>query len=133
MISTIRRVWAWLADHRQIEGWETFRRPDLEAWLQARCQEGLSQSTIENSLGLVRILLRFAEARGCHVDPELFRVEPPKKRGIALTRYLSEPAYRRLEKTVLENTQAYAFSASFDWAWFLTLAHTGFASPRCWL
>jgi len=33
MISTIRRVWAWLADNRQIEGWETFRRSDLEAWL----------------------------------------------------------------------------------------------------
>jgi hypothetical protein len=42
MISTIRRIWAWLSSNRHISSWETFRRPDLEAWLQARCQEGLS-------------------------------------------------------------------------------------------
>lgn len=125
MISTIRRVWAWLADNRQIEGWETFLRSDLEAWLQARCQDGVGQSTIENNLGLVRMLLRFVEARGCHLDPGLFRVEPPKKEGVALPRYLPEPEYRRLETMVLENTQADTYSACFDRAWFLTLAHTG--------
>ena len=125
MINTIRRVWVWLADHRQVEGWETFRRSDLEAWLQARCQEGVSQNMIENNVGLVRMLLRFAEARGCPVDPGVFRVEPPKKRGVAVPRYLPEPEYRRLEMTVLESTQSDPYSASFDWAWFLTLAHTG--------
>ena len=69
MISTIRRVWAWLSANRQIEGWETFRRSDLEAWLQARCQDGVSQNTIDYNLGVVRMLMRFVEARGCHLDP----------------------------------------------------------------
>jgi site-specific recombinase XerD len=125
MISTIRRVWEWLVANRQIEGWETFRRSDLEAWLQARCQESVSQKTIENNLGLVRMLLRFAESHGCPVAPGLFRVEPPKERGISLPRYLPEAEYRRLETTVLESTQSDTYSASFDRAWFLTLAHTG--------
>lgn len=125
MISTIRRVWAWLATNRQVDSWETFQRSDLEAWLQARCQEGLSQSTIENNLGLVRMLLRFAQERGCDVDRGLFRVEPPKKRGVALPRYLPEPEYRRLETTVLESTQVDTYNAYFDRAWFLVLAHTG--------
>jgi integrase/recombinase XerD len=71
------------------------------------------------------MLLRFVEARGCYVDPGLFRVEPPKKRGIALPRYLPEPEYRRLVTTVLESTQADTYNACFDRAWFMTLAHTG--------
>ena len=90
MISTIRRVWAWLSANRQIEGWETFRRSDLEAWLQARCQDGVSQNTIDYNLGLVRMLLRFVEARGCHLDPGLFRAESPKKRRVSLPRYLPD-------------------------------------------
>jgi len=71
------------------------------------------------------MLLRFVEARGCHVDPGLFRVESPKKGGVALPRYLPESEFRRLETTVLESTQADTYGACFDRAWFLTLAHTG--------
>lgn len=71
------------------------------------------------------MLLRFAEAHGCPVEPGLFRVKPPKKRGDTLPRYLPEPAYCRLETTILETTQADTYSACFDRAWFLTLAHTG--------
>jgi integrase/recombinase XerD len=125
MISTICRVWKWLAANRQTEGWETFRRSDLEAWVQTRCQDGLSQKTIENNIGLVRMLLRFSEEHSCPVDPGLFRVEPPKKGGVAYPRYLPEPAYRRLETTVLDNTQVEIYSNCFDRAWFSVLAHTG--------
>jgi integrase/recombinase XerD len=125
MISAIRRVWAWLAANRQIEGSETFRCSDLVAWLQARCQDGVSQSTIDTNLGLVRMLLRFVEARGCHIDPGLFRVESPKKKGGTLPRCLPEPEYRRLDTMVLENTQAGIYSACLDRAWFRSLAHTG--------
>ena len=64
MISTIRRIWAGLATYRRIEGWEDFCRGDLEAWLQARSQEGVSQTTIQNNLALIRMLLRFLEMRG---------------------------------------------------------------------
>jgi site-specific recombinase XerD len=65
------------------------------------------------------------EMRGYPIDPGLFRVEPPKKEGISLPRYLPEQDYRRLEAIVLEATEADTFNACFDRAWFLTLAHTG--------
>ena len=121
MISAIRRVWAWLAANRQIGSWETLRRSDLEVWLQARCQDGVSQYTIDYNLGLARMLLRLVEVRGCHLDPGLFRVESPKKGGVLLPRDLPEPEYRRLETAVLESTQADNYSACFDRAWFLNL------------
>lgn len=73
----------------------------------------------------MRMLLRFVEGRGCHVDPGLFRVEPPKRVGVSLPRYLPESEYRLLETTVLESTRADTYNACFDRGWFLTLAHTG--------
>jgi len=48
---------------------------------------------VNYNLGVVRMLLRFVEARGCYLDPGLFRVESPKKGGVALPRYLPEPEY----------------------------------------
>ncbi len=91
MISTMRRKWAWVATHRQIEGWEDFHRDDLETWLQARCRDGVSQTTIQNNTALMRMLLRFLEMRGYPIGSGLFRVEPPKKESIALLRYSPEP------------------------------------------
>jgi site-specific recombinase XerD len=70
MISTIGRIWTWLATHRQIEGWRDLRRDDLEAWLKARCQDGVSQATIQNNVALLRILLRFLESRDYPIDPD---------------------------------------------------------------
>jgi site-specific recombinase XerD len=125
MIRTICRVWAWLADNRNTEGWGTFRRSDLEARLPARCQKGLSQRTIENNLGLVRMLLRFSEGRGCPVDPELFRVELSKTRGLHCPATCPNERIVAWRKTILESTQSDTYSACFDRAWFLTLAHTG--------
>jgi site-specific recombinase XerD len=125
MISTIRRIWKWIMVHRDVKGWEDFRKSDLEAWLQARCQESVSQVTIQNNIALMRMLLRFLEMRDYPIDPGLFRVEPPKKENISLPRYLPEPDYRRLEAKVLEMTKANTYTACFDRAWFLTLAHTG--------
>lgn len=125
MISTIRRMWNWVSTHHQIEGWKDFRRDDLEAWLQARCREGVSHTTIKNNIALMRMLLRFLEMRGYPIDPGLFRVEPPNKENISLPRYLPEPDYRRLEAVVLEATSADTYNACFDRAWFLILAHTG--------
>jgi site-specific recombinase XerD len=122
-LSVVRRVWTWLEANRQIEGWETFRRADLQAWLEARC--GVSSVTIQNDLGQIHSLLKFLDVRGCQLDPGLFRVQAPKKGGTALPRYLREADYRRLEATVLQATQGGSYDACFDRAWFLTLAHTG--------
>jgi site-specific recombinase XerD len=121
----VRRVWAWLATYRQVEGWETFRRADLEAWLEARSQDGISEVTIRNELGQVRSLLRFIEARDYPLDPGLFRVQPPRKTRATLPRYLSEVEYRRLETVIRQATEADTYAACFDRAWFLTLAQTG--------
>jgi site-specific recombinase XerD len=124
-ISVIRRIWIWLATHRQIEGWQTLRRADLEAWLQARSGSGVSVVTLQNDLGQLRSLLKFLEARDCPLDPGLFRVKAPKKGSQALPRYLPETDYRRLENTILQATQIDTYHACFDQAWFLTLAQPG--------
>jgi site-specific recombinase XerD len=125
LISVVRRIWNWLATHRRITDWETFHRADLEAWLKARHQDGVSDVTIRNDLAQFRSLLRFLEARDCPLDPGLFRVQPPKQSSKPLPRYLTEADYRWLETNVLQATQSDNYDACFDQAWFLTLAHTG--------
>ena len=125
LISGVRRIWGWLATYRQIEGWETFRRADLEAWLQARHQDGVSVVTIRNDLAQFRSLLKFLEVRDCPLDPGLFRVQPPKQSAKPLPRYLTEADYRWLETNILQATQTDTYNACFNRAWFLTLAHTG--------
>ncbi|MBI3941567.1 MAG: tyrosine-type recombinase/integrase [Chloroflexi bacterium] len=125
LVNVICRVWVWLAAHRQVTGWETFRRADLEAWMQARSQDGVSEVTIRNDLAQVRSLLQFLERRDWPLDPGLFRVQPPQQRHQPLPRYLPEVEYRRLETVVHQATQAETYEACFDRAWFLTLAHTG--------
>jgi site-specific recombinase XerD len=126
LISLFRQLGAWLADHRRVESWETFRRADLEAWLQSRSQAGLSPISVRSYLAQLRMVLRFMEARDYPLDPGLFRVQPPAKGAeSALPRYLPEADYRRLETKVLQVTQEGSYNACFDRAWFLTLAHTG--------
>ena len=93
-INGIHRIWHWLAEHRHIEGWQTLRRADLAAWLKARSQDGVSNVTIGNQLGLLHSLLKFVAIWGRPLDPGLFRVQAPRKDGIALPRYLSERDYR---------------------------------------
>ncbi len=125
LIYLIRQVGTWLATQRQVDGWDTFRRADLEAWLQARCQDGVTDVTIRNELARLRGLLKFLEARDYPLDPGLFRVQPPKLVSSSLPRYLPEVEYRRLETVVRQATKADTYLACFDRAWFLTLAHTG--------
>jgi integrase len=49
LISIVRRVWTWLATYHPVEGWESFWRADLEAWLEARSGDGISEVTIRGS------------------------------------------------------------------------------------
>jgi integrase/recombinase XerD len=126
LLGIFRRLGNWLAEHRQVGSWEAFGRADLEAWLQSCSQAGLSPVSVRNYLAQLRMVLRFMEARDHPLDPGLFRVHPPnKKGGTALPRYLSEADYRRLEAAILHATQADCYNSCFDRAWFLTLAHTG--------
>lgn len=125
LINGIGRIMQWLITHRQVQSWESLRRTDLEAWLQARCRQGASVASTHHSFVLLRMVLRFLEARDCPLDPGLFRVPPPKKSKTALPRYLSEGEYQRLEKTLLEATEEDSEGARLDRAWFLMLAHTG--------
>jgi site-specific recombinase XerD len=125
MFNGLRRLWTWLAAHRSVTGWATFRRADLEAWLNARCQDEVSYDTIRAEVSLIRTLLRFLEARDYPLDPGVFRVRLPRQERLRLPRYLPEVDYRRLEQVVLEQTQADIFGACFDRVCFLMLAHTG--------
>jgi site-specific recombinase XerD len=125
LISLIKRVWSWLDIHRSIDGWESFGRADLEAWLQAGAQGGLSQSAQRTYLAHLRGWFGFLERRDWPLDPGLFRVRLPKPDGDPLPRYLSETEYRRLAQVILEATEADTYKAYLDRAWFLTLAHTG--------
>jgi site-specific recombinase XerD len=125
VLRIVRRVWTWLATHRQIEGWNSFHRADLQAWLEARCQAGVRNTSIQTELGTLHSLFKFIEMRGGSLDPGLFRVQAPRQRGITLPRYLTEAEYRRLERIVLQATASDTYEACFDRAWFLTLAHTG--------
>jgi site-specific recombinase XerD len=58
-ISLIRRLWTWLDQHRQVNSWESFRRTDLEAWLDACAQQDVSKVTLRNNLAQVRSVLKF--------------------------------------------------------------------------
>jgi integrase/recombinase XerC len=125
MFNGMRRLWAWFDEYRAINGWSTFRRVDLETWLTARCQGGISEDSIRAELSLLRTLLRFLDTRDYPIDPGLFRVQLPREKRQRLPRYLPEADYRRLERVILEQTQPDSFNAAFDRAWFLMLAHTG--------
>ena len=125
LIFLVRRVGTWLATQRQVDGWETLRRADLEAWLQARCQDSVTDVTIRNEVARLRGLLKLLQARDYSLDPGLFRVQPPKVVANSLPRYLPEVDYRRLEAVVWHATEVDTYQACFDRAWFLTLAYTG--------
>ncbi len=125
VIRVTRRIWLWLAEHREIEGWATFRRADLEAWVQAPSEAGAKNSSIKTELSQIKLLLTFLKLRDYSLDPGLFRVEAPPPDRSRLPRYLKEDEYRRLEAVIWEATRDDTYNAAFDRAWFFTLAHTG--------
>lgn len=125
LVGAVCRVWRWLAAHRHVEGWSSFHRADLEAWMDARGQDGVVQRSINGELSQLRMVLKFAERRDYPVDPGLFRVMPVKHENRKLPRGLSESIYQRLEQLVLQTTDAPTYDAAFDRAMFFTLAHTG--------
>lgn len=125
MFNGMRRLWIWLDEHRAVNNWDTLRRADLEAWVTALSQRGISEDSIRAELSLVRTLLRFLQARDYSLAPGLFRVQLPREKRRKLPRYLPEGDYRRLEQVILDQTRPDTFDACFDHVCFLMLAHTG--------
>jgi integrase/recombinase XerD len=123
-LSVVRRFGRWLDGYCQVTGWETLRRSDLEGWIQSRREAGASTGAIHSDINHLRMLFKFLEDRDYPVDPALFRIKAPKREK-PLPRYLTEAEYRRLEAEIYRATTDNTFSARFDRAWFLTLAHTG--------
>jgi site-specific recombinase XerD len=124
-LSILKRIWEWLNENRQIKAWEDIHRLDVEAWLEARHQSGVSNVTIQNELVHLRCFLRFLGERDQPVDSEIFRIQIPRKTVNPLPRHLSEADYRWLELNVLQATKNESYDARFDRACFLMLAHTG--------
>jgi site-specific recombinase XerD len=125
LIALCKRFWLWIEEHRSVDGWETLRRADLQAWVRFRMEAGAKPEAIVNQLGQIRSFLKFAQGRDCPVNPDVFLVKAPRGGATPLPRHLSEADYRRLETHVLQATQGDSYDAAFDRAWFLTLAHTG--------
>lgn len=118
------QAWRWLINRRSIKDWHDLQRSDLEAWLDARARAGLAVNTQRNQLTILLSCLRFAADQGIDLPANLFRVTFPA-RPSPLPRYLTGDEYQRLLKNVREQTVADTRRGALDWAWFLTLAHTG--------
>jgi site-specific recombinase XerD len=125
LIGLFKRFWMWAEEHRSIDGWETLRRADLQAWVRFRIDAGAKPDSIRNQLGQIRSFIKFAQERDCPVDPGVFLVKAPRSNSKPLPRHLSETDYRRLENHIMQATEGDTYDATYDRSWFLTLAHTG--------
>jgi integrase/recombinase XerD len=123
-LQALRQVWHWLLQEREIEGLADLRRRDLQAYIQARLQQGRAASTLNRQLRDLWAFLRFVERQGQVLSQGVFRVARLKE-GQALPRFLSEQEYRRLEEHVLHQTAIGTRDDYLDRAWFYLLAHQG--------
>jgi site-specific recombinase XerD len=120
----LSQIWRWLVTERDITGWETVQRSDVEAWLTAREAAGIQVNTRCTQLTALFGCLRFADERELPIAANIFRIPHPA-RPDPLPRYLQPDEYERLLKTVQEQTASDAPRHALDRAWFLMLAHTG--------
>jgi integrase/recombinase XerD len=123
-LQSLRQVWQWLLQEREIEGFADVGRRDLQAYVQARLQQGRAASTLNRQLRDLWAFLRFVEKQGQALSQGVFRVARLKE-GQALPRFLSEQEYRRLEEHVLSQTAVGTQDDYLDRAWFYLLAHQG--------
>jgi integrase/recombinase XerC len=123
-LQSLRQVWQWLLQEREIEGFANLGRRDLQAYIQARLQQGRAASTLNRQLRDLWAFLRFVERQGRPLSPGVFRVARLKE-GQSLPRFLSEQQYRQLEESVLSRTTIGTRDDYLDRAWFYLLAHQG--------
>ena len=121
---TLRQMWRWLWEERGVTGFDTLGRRDVEAYVDTRLQAGIAASTLNRQLRDLWAFLRFVEQQGHAVSPGVFRI-PRLKEAKPLPRFLSEHAYRRLEKQVLAKTATGSRDDHLDRTWFYLLAHAG--------
>ena len=121
---TLRQMWRWLLEERGVTGFDALGRRDVEAYVEARLKAGIAASTLNRQLRDLWALLRFVEEQGHPISPGVFRI-PRLKEAKPLPRFLSEQAYRRLEKQVLAKTATGTRDERMDRAWFYLLAHGG--------
>jgi len=115
----LRRIWRWLLDHCSLDGWSDLKRSNVEAWMDAREEEGLVASSRITELADLRSCLHFLAERDIPLDANLFRIPYPE-RGEQLPRYLEETEYQSLEQVVLEQTVEETPTNVRDQAWFFS-------------
>jgi site-specific recombinase XerD len=124
LVAQLRRVWTWLLTERELSGWETIQRRDIEAWMAARQASGAKASSIRVELGIFKACVRQASAQGIPLSANLLRIKPPAQPR-ALPRYLAPEQMQRLMQTVAQATNSDTVRGVLDQTWFLTLTYTG--------
>lgn len=123
-LQTLRQVWRWLLEERDVSGLAALGRRDVEAYVDVRLRVGVAASTVNRQLRDLWAFLRFVEDRGQPIAPGVFRVVRLKE-GEPLPRFLTEEEYRRLEALILTQTATGTRDDRLDRAWFYLLAHGG--------
>jgi hypothetical protein len=65
-------IWTWLLAYRPLTGWADLMRSDVESWLDARRNAGLSVISCYTELCDLRAFLKSVEDRGRPVNPAVF-------------------------------------------------------------
>ena len=123
-LQTLRQIWCWLLEERDVNGFPALSRRDVEAYVEARLGAGIAASTINRQLRDLWAFLRFVEEQDQPVSPSIFRIARLKE-GRSLPRFLDDQEYHRLERLTLTKTTAGTRDDRLDRAWFYLLAHEG--------
>jgi len=85
-LQTLRQVWRWLLEERDVGGFAALSRRDVEAYAEARLSAGVAASTINRQLRDLWAFLRFVEEQGQPVSPGIFRIARLKEETATGTR-----------------------------------------------
>lgn len=123
-LQTLRQVWRWLLEERDVGGFAALSRRDVEAYAEARLSAGVAASTINRQLRDLWAFLRFVEEQGQPVSPGIFRIARLKE-GQPLPRFLTDEEYHQLGRLILSQTETGTRDDYLDRAYFYLLAHGG--------
>jgi site-specific recombinase XerD len=121
---TLRQVWRWLLEEREVGGFAALSRRDVEAYAEARLSAGVAASTINRQLRDLGAFLRFVEEQDQPISPGIFRIARLKE-GQPLPRFLTDEEYHQLERLILSRTATGTRGDYLDRACFYLLAHGG--------